>query len=381
MQALSVLSEEEGMFREEVGKFAVGSILPLRAQMDEEEQLDQNLVRECFSMGLMGIEIPEQFGGAGGSFFMSCLAIEELAKIDASLGVFVDVQNTLVNNIFINWGNPQQREKYLPRLAQNTVGSFCLTEADSGSDAFALQTKAIAKGERWILNGKKTFITNAKEAGIFVVFATVDASLGYKGITAFIVEKGMPGFSLGKKEKKLGIRASSTCEVVLDNVEIGREHILGELGKGYKVAIETLNEGRIGIAAQMLGLAQGAFAGAFAYARQRQQFGKAINQFQGVQFQLAEMSCAIESARLLMYNAARLKDAGRPFTKEAAMAKYVCAEVAERVASQSLEVYGGYGFIQEYPAEKFYRDAKIGKLYEGTSNLQLQTIFKLLEKE
>ncbi len=381
MHPLTSLSEEEGMFKAEIAKFATSSILPLRTQMDENEQLDPHLVAASFDLGLMGIEIPEKWGGAGGSFFMSCLAIEELAKVDPSLAVFVDVQNTLVNNIFLNWGSAEQQAKYLPRLAQQQVGSFCLTEADSGSDAFALQSRALPQGNGWRLSGKKTFITNASEAGIFVVFASVDPALGYKGITAFIVEKTMKGFSLGKKEKKLGIRASSTCEVILEGVEVGPEHVLGEVGKGYKVAIETLNEGRIGIAAQMLGLAQGAFAGAFTYAGQRSQFGRQINQFQGVQFQLAEMACEIEAAKLLMYNAARLKDAGQVFTKEAAMAKFTCSAVAEKVASQALEVYGGYGFIKEYPAEKFYRDAKIGKLYEGTSNLQLQTIFKVLEKQ
>ncbi len=312
---------------------------------------------------------------------MSCLAIEELSKIDPSVGVFVDVQNTLVNNIFLHWANEEQKTRFFPRLCSRDVGAFCLTEASSGSDAFALKTRAIKEGSAWRLEGKKIFITNAKEASIYVVFANVDPSQGYKGITAFVVERNSPGFSIGKKEVKLGIRASSTCEVILDGVKVPAENMLGELGKGYKIAIETLNEGRIGIAAQMLGLAQGAFAGAMKYAQERSQFGKMLNQFQGVQFQLARFATQIESARLLVYNAARMKDLGLPFTKEAAMAKYMVSEIAEQVASGCLEVYGGYGFIKEFPAEKYYRDVKIGKLYEGTSNLQLQTIFKLLEKE
>lgn len=381
MIPISHLSDDEKMFRDEVKKFARESIAPKVMQMDETEILDPGLMSQCFELGLMGIEVPENYGGAGGSFFMACLAIEELSKVDASLGVFVDVQNTLINNIFRRWGSEAQKKIYFPRLCSRDVGAFCLTEAGSGSDAFALKTRAVKTSSGWSLEGKKIFITNAKEANIFVVFANVDPSQGYKGITAFIVERGSPGFSIGKKEVKLGIRASSTCEVILEGVAVTEKDIIGELGKGYKIAIETLNEGRIGIAAQMLGLAQGAFEGAFRYAHERSQFGKTLDHFQGIQFQLARAAAKIESARLLVYNAARMKDANISFTKEAAMAKYLCSEIAEEVASSCLEVYGGYGFIKEFPAEKYYRDVKIGKLYEGTSNLQLQTIFKLLEKE
>ncbi len=381
MQPLTRLSDDEILFKKEIAKFARTHIAPKVTKMDEEEHLEQSVIDACFEMGLMGIDVPEKYGGSGGSFFLSCLAIEEISKVDPAVGVFVDVQNTLVNNIFQKWANEAQKQKYFPLLSTKKVGAFCLTETESGSDAFALRTKATQKGDGWVLEGKKIFITNAKEAEIFIVFANVNLDVGYKGITAFIVEKGSPGFSLGKKEVKLGIRASSTCEVLFDKVFVPAAQILGEVGKGYKVAIETLNEGRIGIAAQMLGLAQGAFRGAFNYAKQRSQFGKTLNQFQAIQFQLARMATEIEAARLLVYNAARLKDLSEPFTKEAAMAKYLTSEIAEKVASLSLEVYGGYGFIKEFPAEKFYRDVKIGKLYEGTSNLQLQTIFKLLEKD
>jgi alkylation response protein AidB-like acyl-CoA dehydrogenase len=318
-------------------------------------------------------------GGAGGSFFMAILAIEELSKVDPSVGVLVDVQNTLVNNIFLRFATDAQKKKYGPMLAGSKVGCYCLTEPNSGSDAFAMKARAYDEGSHWRLEGKKIFITNAKEAEIFIVFANANPEKGYKGITAFIVEKGTPGLSLGKKEVKLGIRASSTCEVLLDNVKIPKENLMGEYGKGYKIAIETLNEGRIGIAAQMLGLAQGAFDGALKYSKEREQFGKQLAEFQGIQFQISEMATEIEAARLMVYNAARLKDAGLPFVKEAAMAKYFVSDVAERVASKALEIYGGYGFIKEFPAEKFYRDAKIGKLYEGTSNMQLSTIFKLLD--
>jgi alkylation response protein AidB-like acyl-CoA dehydrogenase len=376
---LTILSEEEELFAREIGRFAEEEIRPLVNRMDETETLDPTLVGRAFEMGLMGIEVSEAFGGAGGSFFLSVLAIEAIAKVDPAVSVFVDVQNTLVNNVFLRWGTEEQKKTFFPRLTQKEVGSFCLTEAGSGSDAFALQMTAQAEGDHWRLNGKKIFITNAKEASIFVVFANTAPHLGYKGITAFIVEKNQEGFSLGKKESKLGIRASSTCEVILDRVLVHKSRIIWEVGTGYKIAIQTLNEGRIGIGAQMLGLAQGALSGALKYARERAQFGKSINQFQGIQFQLAQMAVDVESAKLLVYNAARLKDAGKPFVKEAAMAKYWASEVAERVASQALEIYGGYGFIKEFPAEKFYRDAKIGKLYEGTSNLQLQTIFKQLE--
>ena len=331
-----------------------------------------------FELGLMGIEIPTQFGGAGGTFFMALLAIEALSRVDPAAGVIVDVQNTLVNNVFHRWGTAEQQQAFYPRLAAEAIGCYCLTEPASGSDAFALQCKAEADGDDYILNGKKIFITNAGEASLFIVFANVDFSQGYRGITAFVVEQGSAGLSLGKKETKLGIRASSTCEVLFDNVRVPRRNIIGEVGKGYKIAIETLNEGRIGIAAQMLGLAQGAWQGAMAYAGERSQFGQTLNSFQAVQFKLAELATEIEATRLLVYNTARLKARGLPFTKEAAMAKYFSSQVAEKVASQALEIYGGYGFIKEFPAEKFYRDAKIGKLYEGTSNMQLSTIYKQL---
>ncbi|MCB9229277.1 MAG: acyl-CoA dehydrogenase family protein [Deltaproteobacteria bacterium] len=381
MHALTHLTEDEILFRNEIAKFADRAILPKREMMDRNACLDSELIRECFELGLMGIEIPEESSGSGSSFFLSCLAIEEISKVDASVGVFVDVQNTLVNNVFLNWSSQKQKNVWLPKLAENTIGAFCLTEADSGSDAFALKTQAEDKGDHWLLNGKKIFITNAKEASVFIVFATINTEAGYKGITAFIVEKSTPGFSLGKSEDKLGIRASSTCEVIFEDLKIPKENVIGEPGKGYKIAIETLNEGRIGIASQMLGLAQGAFLGAFRYAGERSQFGKPLNQFQGIQFDLARMAADIEAARLLVYNAARLKDSGLPFAKEAAIAKFSSSRIAEEVASLSLEIYGGYGFIKEFPAEKFYRDVKIGKLYEGTSNLQLQTIFKSLTKE
>lgn len=380
MNPLTLLSEDETLFLQEVEKFARTHIQPKVMEMDETEKFDAKLIEQMFEMGLMGIEIPAEYGGAEGSFFMSCLAVEALSKVDPSAGVLIDVQNTLMNNIFKKWANKSQQAKYFPRLAAKELGSYCLTEANSGSDAFALQTKAVAQGDHFVLSGKKIFITNAKEASIFVVFANANPQAGYKGITAFIVEKGMPGLSIGKKEVKLGIRASSTCEVIFENVKVPRENVIGEIGQGYKVAIETLNEGRIGIAAQMLGLAEGAFACAFKYAGERAQFGKNINTFQGVQFDLSKMAIEIETARLLVYNAARLKDAGIDFTKEAAMAKYHASQVGESVASRALEIFGGYGFVKEFPAEKFYRDAKIGKLYEGTSNMQLATIYKLLEK-
>jgi alkylation response protein AidB-like acyl-CoA dehydrogenase len=381
MNPLTILSEDELLFMEEVGKFAEAQIRPRVIEMDETEVFSQDLLQQFFAMGLMGIEVPETYGGAGGSFFMACLAVEALAKVDPSAAVIVDVQNTLVNNIFKLWANQEQKAKYFPRLVASDVASYCLTEPESGSDAFALTTKATDKGDHWQIDGKKIFITNAKEAGIFVVFANVNPEAGYKGITAFIVERDMPGFTLGKKEVKLGIRASSTCELLFDKLKVPKENVIGEVGKGYKIAIETLNEGRIGIAAQMLGLAEGAFYHAFKYAGERSQFGKSINKFQAIQFQLAELATEIEMAKLLVYNAARLKDAGKDFVKEAAMAKYQSSVIAEKVASSALEVFGGYGFIKEFPAEKFYRDAKIGKLYEGTSNMQLQTIYKLLEKD
>jgi alkylation response protein AidB-like acyl-CoA dehydrogenase len=348
--------------------------------MDEKEYLDTAILRGMFEMGLMGIEIPEEFGGAGGSFFMAILAVEELAKVDPAVSIVCDVQNTLVNNIFINRANAAQKKQFLPKLASGVVGAYCLTEAESGSDAFALKTKAIDCGDHYKLDGKKIFITNAKEAGIYIVFANVNPEAGYKGITAFIVEKDTPGFSLGKKEVKLGIRASSTCEVILDNVKVPKTNVIGEIGKGYKIAIETLNEGRIGVAAQMLGLAEGALAAALKYSGERRQFGKELKVFQAIQFQLADLAVQIEASKLLIYNAARMKDAKLDFTKEAAMCKYYASRAAERVASSALEVFGGYGFIKEFPAEKFFRDVKIGQLYEGTSNMQLATIFKLIDR-
>lgn len=379
-QPLTILSDEESMFQTEIGKYARGQIGPLVMKMDEDGCYDSSIAPSMFEMGLMGIEIPEQFGGAGGTFFQSILAVEELSKVDPAVAILCDVQNTLVNNIFLNFANDEQKKTFLPKLAANNVGSYCLTEADSGSDAFALKTRAEDKGDHYEITGKKIFITNANEANIFVVFANVNPELGYKGITAFALERDMPGFSVGKKEDKMGIRSSSTCEVIMEGVKVPKANILGELGKGYKIAIETLNEGRIGVAAQMLGLADGALHGALQYARERSQFGKELRKFQGVQFDIAKMAMDVESARLMVYNAARLKDAGKPFVKEAAMCKLHASNVAEYVASQALEIYGGYGFIREFPAEKFYRDAKIGKLYEGTSNMQLATIFREIDK-
>ncbi len=376
---LTQLTQDEQLFVSEVDKFTATQIKPHVMEMDESEVLNPKILQGLFEMGLMGIEVPEDFGGSGGTFFQSVLAIESISKIDPSVAVVCDVQNTLVNNIFLNYANKDQQKKYFPRLVSKDVGSYCLTEPNSGSDAFAMKARAYDEGSHWRLEGKKIFITNAKEANIFVVFANINPELGYKGITAFIVERGMPGFSVGKKEIKLGIRASSTCEVLFDKVKVPKENVLSEVGKGYKIAIETLNEGRIGISAQMLGLAQGALAGALNYARQRVQFGKELREFQGIQFSLADLATQIEAAKLMVYNAARLKDAKLPFIKEAAMAKLFVGNVAEEVASKSLEVYGGYGFIKEFPAEKFYRDAKIGKLYEGTSNMQLSTIFKLID--
>jgi alkylation response protein AidB-like acyl-CoA dehydrogenase len=373
---LTVLSEEEELFRQTVASFANDQVRPLVAEMDREERMSRDLLGQCFELGLMGIEIPEEHGGSGGSFFMACLAVEELSRVDPSVGVVVDVQNTLVINAFLRWGTDEQKARYLPRLASEWLGAYALSEAGSGSDAFALATRAEDKGDRWVLNGRKMWITNALEASVFIVFANVDPSKGYRGITAFLVEKGFPGFEVGKKEHKLGIRASSTCELLLDNCEVPKENVLGEVGRGYKIAIETLNEGRIGIGAQMLGLSRGALDYGVAYTKERQQFGKPISSFQGVQFQIARCAADVEAARLLVYNAARLRDAGRPFLTEAAVAKLVSSEVAERVSSQVVEFYGGYGYTSDYPAEKFYRDAKIGKIYEGTSNMQMATIAK-----
>jgi alkylation response protein AidB-like acyl-CoA dehydrogenase len=375
---LTSLSEDEMLFRENVRQFAEEKVRPLAREMDEKGIFDKSLVEQFFQLGLMGIEVPEQFGGAGGKFFEAILAVEELSRADASAGVVVDVQNTLVNNALLRWANPDQKKKYLVRMAADTVGAYALSEAGSGSDAFALQTRAELKGSDYVLNGRKLWITNAKEAGIFVLFATVDPSAGYKGITAFVVEKEFPGFTVGKKEDKLGIRASSTCELILEDCRIPKSNVLGEAGKGYKIAIETLNEGRIGIGAQMLGVARGAWEYAAKYAQERKQFGKSIAEFQGIQFQLAQMATEIEAARLMVYNAARMKDAGMPFVKEAAMTKLFCSQVAERVTSLAIEIYGGAGFTKDYPVEKYWRDAKIGKIYEGTSNMQLATIGKLV---
>jgi butyryl-CoA dehydrogenase/short/branched chain acyl-CoA dehydrogenase len=346
--------------------------------MDEKGVFDAELIQQFFQLGLMGIEVPEEFGGGGGTFFEAILAVEETSRVDASAGVVVDVQNTLVNNALLRWANAEQKRRYLPKMASAMVGAYALSEASSGSDAFALQTRAQLQGDHYVLNGHKLWITNGKEAGLFVLFATLDPAAGYKGITAFLVEKDFPGFSVGKKEDKLGIRASSTCELILEDCKVPKENVLGEAGKGYKIAIETLNEGRIGIGAQMVGVARGAWECAAKYAQERKQFGKAIAEFQGVQFQLAQMATEIEAARMMVYNAARMKDAGMSFVKEAAMTKLFCSQVAERVTSLAVEIYGGYGFTKDYPVEKYWRDSKIGKIYEGTSNMQLQTIAKLV---
>jgi len=375
---LTTLTEDEIIFRDNIRQFSDDKIRPLVKEMDEKGVFEKDLLHEFFQLGLMGIEIPEQYGGGGAKFFEAILAVEELSRVDASAGVVVDVQNTLVNNALLRWGSDEQKNRFLPRMASDTVGAYALSEASSGSDAFGLQTRAELKGGDYILNGRKLWITNAKEAGLFVLFATIDASAGYKGITAFLVEKNLPGFSVGKKEDKLGIRASSTCELILEDCRVPKENVLGEPGKGYKIAIETLNEGRIGIGAQMIGLARGAWEFASKYAVERKQFGKAIADFQGIQFQIAQMATEIEAARLMVYNAARMKDAGVNFVKEAAMTKLFASQVAERVTSLAIEIYGGYGFTKDYPVEKYWRDAKIGKIYEGTSNMQLATIAKLV---
>src|SRR5712672_7870 len=375
---LTSLTEDEILFRDNVRQFAEDKIRPAAKEMDEKGVFEHALLGRFFHLGLMGIEIPEQYGGAGGKFFEAILAVEEFSRVDASAGVIVDVQNTLVANAILRWANDEQKKRYLPRLAADTLGAYALSEAGSGSDAFGLQTKAELRGNDFILNGRKLWITNGKEAGVFILFATVDVSKGYKGITAFLIEKSFPGFSVGKKEDKLGIRASSTCELILEDCKVPKENVLGEPGKGYKIAIETLNEGRIGIGAQMIGMARGAWEYAARYAQERKQFGKAIADFQGVQFQLAQAATELEAARMLVYNAARMKDAGMNFVKEAAMTKLYSSQVAERVCSMAVEVYGGYGFVKDYPVEKYYRDAKIGKIYEGTSNMQLNTIAKLM---
>lgn len=375
---LTTLTEDEILFRDNIRQFADERLRPLVREMDEKQVFDKGLIQQFFELGLMGIEIPESYGGGAGTFFEAILAVEEISRVDPSAGVLVDVQNTLVNNALLRWGNEEQKRRYLPKTAQSTVGAYALSEAGSGSDAFAMQTRAELRGSDYVINGRKLWITNAKEAGIFILLANADPSAGYRGITAFIVEKDFPGFSLGKKEDKLGIRASSTCELVLEDLRVPKDNVLGEAGKGYKIAIETLNEGRIGIGAQMLGLARGAWESAAKYAQERKQFGKSISDFQAIQFQLAQMATDIEAARLMVYNTARMKDAGLNFVKEAAMTKLFTSQVAERVASLAIEIYGGYGFVKDYPVEKFFRDSKIGKIYEGTSNMQLQTIAKLV---
>jgi alkylation response protein AidB-like acyl-CoA dehydrogenase len=374
--AITTLSEDELAFRNAIRDFAEGEIKPLVTKMDEQAALEPTLLPKLFEMGLMGIESPEKYGGAGGSFFMACLAVEEIGRIDGSVSVLVDVQNTLTTNAFLKWGSEKIKDKYLPKLAREWVGAYALSESTSGSDAFALKTRAEDKGDHYLLNGSKLWITNGNEAGIFIVFANVNPAAGYKGITAFLVERGFKGFTVGKKEDKLGIRASSTCELLFENCVVPKENILGEVGKGYKIAIETLNEGRIGIGAQMVGIAQGAYEATRNYIQTREQFGKSIAQFQGVQFQLAEMRVSLEASRLMVYNAARLKDAGQPFIQEAAMAKLYSSRAAEKISSLAIDLFGGNGFTREYPVEKFWRDAKIGQIYEGTSNMQLQTIAK-----
>jgi alkylation response protein AidB-like acyl-CoA dehydrogenase len=376
MQPLTRLSDEEELFQTTVGQFARERLTPHVRQMDEAGVFRKELLDELFELGLMAVDIAEEYGGQGGSFFQSILAIEELAKVDPAAAVIVDVQNTLCNAALQRWGNDEQKRRFLPRLARDTVGSYALSEAGAGSDAFAMSARAIEDGDSYRLTGRKLWITNAAEAGLFLVFANADPAEGYRGITAFLVERATPGLAVGKKEDKLGIRASSTCEVVLDDCRVLKDNVLGEVGKGYKVAIETLNQGRIGIAAQMTGLAQGALDHALAYSNQRKQFGKRIAEFQGVQFDLAEMAVDVEASRLMTYNAARLRDAGLPFVTQAAMAKYFASQVAERVASRAIEVFGGVGFTKDYPVEKLYRDAKIGRIYEGTSNMQRLTIAK-----
>ena len=379
-QPLSVLSEEEVMFRDAVREFAETEVRPHVSEMDEAGAFRKELIPRFFELGLMGIEVQEKWGGADGNIFLAALAIEELARVDASAAIYVDVHNTLVNNAILRWASEEQKARYFPRLTSELLGAFALSEPSSGSDAFALEARATRTASGWELTGRKFWITNGAEAGLFIIFANVDPSKGYKGITAFLVERDFPGFSVGKKEDKLGIRASSTCELILEGCQVPDENVMGPVGQGYKIAIETLNEGRIGIGAQMLGVAQGALDAAIAYIKERKQFGKAIAEFQGVQFQVAQLATELAAARLMVYNAARLKDAGQVFTQEAAMAKLFSSQVADRITSQCLELFGGYGYSREYPAEKYYRDAKIGTIYEGTSNMQLQTIAKLLLK-
>ncbi|MFN7905450.1 MAG: acyl-CoA dehydrogenase [Pseudobdellovibrionaceae bacterium] len=375
--ALTILSEDETAFQNAVREFALAEIKPHVSEMDEQAKMKPEIVQKLFEMGLMGIETPEKYGGAGATFTMACLAVEEIAKVDGSVSVLMDVQNTLVTNAILKWSTEAQKEKYLPKLAKEWVGAYALSESSSGSDAFALKLKAEPKNDKYILSGSKLWITNGNEANLFIVFANVDASKGYKGITAFLVERGFPGFKVGKKEDKLGIRASSTCELLFDQCEVSQAQVLGEVGKGYKIAIETLNEGRIGIGAQMLGIADGAYHAALNYIKSREQFGKTLADFQGVQFQLAEMRTDLEAARLFVYNACRLKDSGQDFIQAAAMAKLFASLAAEKITSRTIDLFGGNGFTKEYPAEKYWRDAKIGQIYEGTSNMQLQTIAKL----
>jgi alkylation response protein AidB-like acyl-CoA dehydrogenase len=376
MPALTRLAEDEAIFRDSVYEFADKEIRPLAREMDEQAKFSPALIKKLFELGVMSVEVPDAFGGAGGTFFHSVLAVESLSRVDPSVGVLVDVQNTLVINAVMRWGTDQIKRKYLPKFASSLIGAYCLSEAGSGSDAFALATRATEQGDGFAINGRKLWITNGNEADMFIVFANINPDAGYRGITAFIVDRGTPGFTVGKKEDKLGIRASSTCELIFEDCVVPKSQILGEVGKGYKVAIETLNEGRIGIGAQMLGLAQGALDHTIAYVKERKQFGKPIADFQGVQFQLARMAMDVETTRLLVYNSARLRDAGEPFLTEAAMCKIHSSEVAERVASMAINLYGGNGFVKEYPVEKLYRDAKIGQIYEGTSNMQLMTIAK-----
>jgi alkylation response protein AidB-like acyl-CoA dehydrogenase len=378
---LTSLTDDEGMFRDAVRQFAASDIRPKVAAMERAAAFDRSLIAQFAELGLMGIDVPADLGGAGGSFFMSVLAVEELSAVDASTAILVDVQNTLVNAPLLAWGSDDIKQRYLPRLAGGTVGAYALSEPGSGSDAFALATRATRRGDDWVLTGRKLWITNGAEAEIYIVFANANPEAGYKGITAFVIERGFPGFSVGKKEDKLGIRASSTTELILEECRVPGGNVLGEVGKGYKVAIETLNGGRIGIGAQMIGVARGALTATLQYVQERQQFGKPIGAFQAVQFQLAQAATELEGARLMVYNAARLRDAGQPYTGEAAMAKLFSSQVAERVTSLCVELFGGYGYTKEYPVEKFYRDAKIGTIYEGTSNMQLQTIAKLLMKE
>lgn len=374
--ALTRLAEDEALFRDSVYEFAAKEIRPLTREMDEHAKMSPELIKKLFELGVMSVEIPESYGGAAGTFFHSVLAVESLSRVDPSVGVLVDVQNTLVINAILRWGTDALKKRYLPMMAKQTIGAYCLSETGSGSDAFALSTRAVEQGDGYAITGRKMWITNGNEADLFIVFATIDPDAGYRGITAFVVDRGTPGFTVGKKEDKLGIRASSTCELLFEDCVVARSQILGDVGKGYKVAIETLNEGRIGIGAQMLGLAQGALDHTAKYIKERKQFGKALADFQGVQFQLARMAIEVEATRLLVYNCARLRDAGLPFLTEAAMCKVYSSEVAERVASMAINLHGGNGFVKEYPVEKLYRDAKVGQIYEGTTNMQLMTIAK-----